>query len=108
MAFGGAGDRPAGRLTWRGCEDLITEGIANHLGGFAGDPAELAHPVGAKREYHVCESSDVAEKSITVSLDEAAVAPKSLESHPFVLGGHSRAQLKVRRMVGWTIEGLLA
>ena len=38
----------------------VADRLHHRLGGFAGDLAELAHPVGAERKQHVCQSSHVA------------------------------------------------
>ena len=69
-------------LARRGCKDLVADGLANHFGGLAGDLAEFAHTVGAKRKYNVCQPSYVAKKGIAVSLDEAPIALQGYNSSP--------------------------
>src|SRR5450759_4009989 len=94
-------------LRRRGLRGRVKERFLDYLRSLAGYFAELAHPVGAKREQHVCHPGKVAQKRITVLLDKTAVAQKRLDARPFVLRGDLRAHLKSRRVTGWTAEGVL-
>ena len=69
-------------LARRGCKSLVADGLANPFRGLAGDLAEFARPVGAKRKHDVCQPSYVAKKGIAISLDEAPIALQGFNSRP--------------------------
>ena len=73
---------------------VLSRGL-KHIGGLAGDAAELAHPIGAEGEQHIGQVGEMPQKSVVVFLDETAVAEQCLDARPFVLGGNARAHGKM-------------
>ena len=84
------------------------DGFLDCFNGFARNLGDLPHQVSAERKHNICQTRDVGQESVSVFLNEAAIAQECLDSCPLILGSDLRAHLKARRMARRTAKWVLA